>query len=262
MNTEEIKIKKILLGTARLAGKELLRRYQVFKREDVKLKLSHEILTAADLASERIILKNIKSNFPDHQILSEEAGKNSKHSDYLWVVDPLDGTTNFSMHNPLWSVSIAVFYKKRLLMAVVFAPFLQELFFAQKNQGAFMNGRRLKVSKIKSGKVLNTFCHGSKTEDIQRAMKYYNHQKLNNLDCRQMGSAAIELAYVAAGRVESIAVPGANAWDVAAGALLVQEAGGKVSDFNNRSWGIGSQDILASNGRVHQEIIKIFKDIN
>ena len=272
------KIKQVAVSAAKKAGRALLQQYENFDRGTVKLKAHHEILTKADLMSEKIILKEIKKNFPSHRILSEESGWTKDKSDYLWVIDPLDGTTNFSMHNPLWSVSIAVVETRRgaslsrqcnavtnprrgaslrseIIFGVIYAPFLGELYIAAKGGGAARNGEKIGVSKhIK--KALHTFCHGRADKYVRTALKYYAYQKLNELDCRQMGSAAIELAYVAGGRTESIMIPGANSWDVAAGVLLVREAGGKVTDFNGKAWGLGSSDMLAGNGKAHKDLLK------
>ena len=110
---------------------------------------------------------------------------------------------------------------------------------------------------MKKQKEIHTFCHGSTKESVLKALRYYRRQKLNKLDCRQLGSASMELAYVASGRVESIMIPGAHSWDVAAGALLVREAGGKVTDFEGKKWTLKSKDILASNGTTHKEILKV-----
>ena len=259
-------LKQIAKEAALTAGAELYSRFQNFDRGTIELKSGHEILTQADLASEKKILSIIKKNFPEHKILSEEAGENKKESDYLWIVDPLDGTTNFSMHNPLFSVSIGVCYKNKVILGLVYAPFLNELYLAEKGKGAWVyspakteKGKKIKVSSIKKGKVINAFCHGNTQKDIGRAVKYHQKQKLNNFDCRQLGSAAIELAYVACGRVESIVIPGAHPWDVAAGALLVREAGGKVTDAQGKQWNLESKDILASNGLVHSQILKALK---
>jgi myo-inositol-1(or 4)-monophosphatase len=234
----------------------LLQRYKNFNRGTVKLKAHHEILTKADLMSEKIIITEIRKNFPKHRILSEEKGKIDSRSDYLWVIDPLDGTTNFSMHNPLWSVSIGVAFRGRIVLGIIYAPFLDELYIAEKGNGASRNGKKISVSKH-TKKSLHTFCHGRNEKDVKRALKYYRKQKLNELDCRQLGSAALELAYVASGRIESIMIPGASSWDVAAGVLLVREAGGKVTDFQGREWRLTSKDMLASNGRVHQSVLKV-----
>ena len=124
--------------------------------------------------------------------------------------------------------------------------------------GARKNGQNIKVSKY-TQKSLHTFCHGRENKHFKVALKYYTYQKLNELDCRQLGSAAIELAYVASGRTESIMIPGANSWDVAAGVLMVREAGGKVTDFKGKEWTLKSSNMLASNGKVHKELLRVIK---
>lgn len=254
MNKE---IKKVAEEAAREAGEELLKRFAKFKRNTVDFKAHHEIITKADLAAEKIILKTIKKNFPNHRILSEESGDNKSESDYLWIIDPLDGTTNFSMHNPLFSSSIGVAYKGEIIVGVVHAPFLGETYVAELGKGARMNGKKVKVSGVKDpSRALNTYCHAREDKYVRQALNYMRKQKLEGFDCRQLGSAAIELAFVASGRVESIVIPGANAWDVAAGVLLVREAGGKVSDFKNKDWSLDSEGIIASNGLIHKDILK------
>ncbi len=250
-------IKKVAITAAQKAGKLLLNEYNIFKRQSARLKAKHEIITKADLIAEKSILSEIRKKFPDHQILSEEAGKINNLSNYFWIVDPLDGTTNFSIHSPLWAVSIGVAYNNELVLGVVLAPFLDELFIAEKGKGARLNQRKITVSRVTPKKIINTFCHGSKTRDIKKALKFLNYQKIKHLDCRQLGSASLELAYVAAGRTESIMIPGAHPWDVAAGVLLVREADGRVTDFKDRDWNLSSRDILASNGRVHEELLRV-----
>lgn len=256
------KIKDTAVRAAKKAGQELLKGFNNFDRSQVRLKSSHEILTKADLAAEKIILGIIGDSFPEHRILSEEKGDSGTKSDYLWVVDPLDGTTNFSIHNPLFAVSIAVFFRQQLLLGVIYAPFLKELFVAVHGEGAWLNGERIKVSGTNKQKIINTYCHGSKDRDIRLAVKYLSRQKLRHLDCRQLGSAALELSFVACGRIESIMIPGAHSWDVAAGVLLVREAGGRVTDFKDQEWGLKSNDILASNGRVHKDILKTINKLD
>ncbi|MFA4818238.1 MAG: inositol monophosphatase family protein [Patescibacteria group bacterium] len=265
-----------------------------------ELKQSHEIVTKADLTSEKIILSELKKYTPDFSILSEESGLmrtfshdiplkvrgikgvmnrkkiitppnhllsqegENKESDYLWVVDPLDGTTNFCVHNPLFSVSIGLYYKAKPLVGAVYVPYLKEMYVAEKGQGAYLNGHKLKVSKTKDiKKSFLTYCHGSESKHIKRAVELYKYFKLKSLDMRQLGSAAIELAWVAAGRTESIVIPGTKPWDAAAGILLVQEAGGKVTDFKNKPWSIYDRqgkvmaniDLLATNGKIHKIIL-------
>lgn len=257
LNTKD---KQVIFDAVLKSGKMLLKEFECFDRSAIKLKSHHEILTECDLKSEKIIISAIKKNFPAHQILSEEAGNNHKKSDYLWIIDPIDGTTNFSMHNPLFSISLGLAFKGEIIFGIVYAPYMKEMYFAERGKGARLNGKKIKVSNIKTGKVLNAFCHSTQKKDIKRAIEYYRKQKLNDFDCRQMGSAAIELAYVAAGRIESIAIPGAHPWDVAAGVLLVIESGGEVTDFKGKIWNLGSSDMLATNGKVHNGILRVLNN--
>ncbi|MFA4999992.1 MAG: inositol monophosphatase family protein [Patescibacteria group bacterium] len=254
------KFKRILIATIKSAGASLLKDYKTMKRTEAQLKGGRDLVTPADLKSEKIIISAIKKNFPNHQILSEEAGLSAKHEDYLWIIDPLDGTTNFYIHNPLWSVSVALAYKGELILGAIYAPLLDELYFAAKGQGAYLNNKKIKVRDDKL-KNINAFCHGREDKNIKRALKYFSYQKQNALDCRQLGSAAIELAYVATGRLASFLVPGAWAWDVAAGVLLVREAGGRVTDFKGRDWKIKERDLLAANKKVHGEILRTIRKL-
>lgn len=250
------KIEKAALAAVKKSGVMLKKEYERFNRAGVILKSHHEILTKADLKSQEIIIGELKKYFPSHDIISEEKADKETRAEYCWYLDPIDGTTNFSMHNPLWCVSLALARKGELIFGVIHAPILGETYLASLGQGAKLNGKKISVSKISQGKVLNTFCHGYCAADIKQVLGYWRRQKLNELDCRQMGSAALELAYVASGRVESFLAPGTHDWDAAAGVLLVREAGGKVTDFSGRDWTLGTKQIAASNRKVHAQILK------
>lgn len=241
------------------AGQMALREYNKFNRAGVEFKSHHETLTKVDLASEKMIIKHITKNFPDHCILSEESGRNKKESPYLWIIDPIDGTTNFSIHNPLWSISIGVVYAGKIVIGLVYVPVLGELYEAELDKGAKFNGKKMKVSSIGDKRAVHTFCHSVCPEDRKRSIEYYQKQALAGQECRRMGSAAIELAYVSRGLVESITIHGARSWDVAAGVLLVRESGGRVSDFTGQEWTLESHDMLATNGLVHKETLKNLK---
>ncbi len=255
------KFLQLALNASQKSADILIKKYHKFNRHNVQLKSRHEILTENDLLSEKIIIQEIKKSFPEHSILSEEKGQDNKKSDYLWLIDPIDGTTNFSIHNPLWAISIALAYQEKIIMGLVYAPILKEKFAALNGQGAYLNNKKINVSDIQSGKIINAFCHGNKIKDIERAIKYYQKQKLNHLDCRQLGSASLELSYVASGRIESIIIPGVNAYDVAGGALILREAGGKITDFSGNKWNLSSPDICATNKKVHSLILKGLKNI-
>ncbi|HTX87051.1 MAG TPA: inositol monophosphatase [Candidatus Nanoarchaeia archaeon] len=254
-------IRDVAIAAAKKAARALREEYFRFDRSKAQLKSRFELLTRADLLSEEIILKEIRQNFPHHHILSEETGDNKAQSDYFWIVDPLDGTTNFFMHDPLWSISIAVAYRNELILGIVYAPILDEFYLAEKDEGATLNSQSIEVSSITKDKVMNLFCHGHNDPAIKKAVKYYTYQKIHGFDSRQLGSAALELAYTAAGRVESISIPGADLYDIAAGVLLVKEAGGKVTDLKNKEWTIESWDMVASNGKVHDEILNVFRKL-
>jgi len=256
--------RSLAITAAQKAGAFLRREFQ---RGHVawRLKHRHEIVTGADTAAEKIILALLRKHTPGFEILSEEAGLNKKKSDYLWVVDPLDGTTNFEVHNPLFSVSIALYYRGEPKLGVVYAPYLDDLFVAEKGKGAYLNSQRIRVSKTKELKrSFLTYCYGQEHKHMRRAVELYRYFKMKSVDMRQLGSAAIELAWVAAGRTESIIIPGTKPWDAAAGVLLVTEAGGQVTDFKNKPWKFVDAktgrislnvDLLATNGRIHKLIL-------
>jgi myo-inositol-1(or 4)-monophosphatase len=245
--------------TAKQAGKELKKRFYS-RKFSTQLKSKHEIVTTADKLAEKIIIAGIKKQFPDHAILAEESGRNKNKSNYLWIIDPLDGTTNFFMHNPLFSVSIGLAYKNEILLGVVYVPILDELYYAEKGKGAFVNGKRIKVSQTNEIKdTFLTFCHGNKITALNTAINFYGKLKKTARDFRQLGSAAIECAYVARGITDAIVIPGVKSWDVAAGTILVSEAGGKVVDLKGKEWTIKSNDILATNGKIEKPLLKLIK---
>ncbi|MCX6785658.1 MAG: inositol monophosphatase family protein [Candidatus Komeilibacteria bacterium] len=243
-------------------GKMLKFNFPKFDRSHgLKIKSKDQIQTWVDLAAEKIILAKIKKHFPSHKIFSEEAGSNHKSSDYYWIIDPLDGTTNYSMHLPAYGVSIGLAYKNEMVLGVTFMPELNELTVAEIGKGAFINNEKIHVSRQNAlSKSLLTFCHGSMVHDIKRAIKLYSRFKIKGFDFRQIGCAVMEFNFVAAGRTEAIMLPGANLYDVAAGELIVKEAGGRVSDFKNKDWNIFSKDILASNGLIHNSVLKIINE--
>ena len=255
------KFQKFSAKIALEAGEKLLKDYQNFDRSSVNLKSDFEIVTSSDLVSERLILREIIKEFPEHGILSEETGGQHIDNDYLWIIDPIDGTTNFSMHNPLWSISIALAYMGEIKMGLIYAPVLGEMFTAVLDEPAELNGQKIQVSNFNREPLIHTYCHGSQAKDIKRAIKYYAQQKKMSFECRQLGSAALELAYVACGRVDSVAITGTNPWDVSAGDLLVRMAGGKVTDFKGKNWALDDSDILASNGKTHLDLLKMTREL-
>ena len=252
-------MKKFIINLTKKTGLEVLKRFHSDKT--FKIKSKSQIVTATDFLADRIIVSALKKKFPGHKILSEESGANQKKSDYLWVVDPIDGTTNYSIGSPLFAVQLALFYKNQPVISCAYAPALDELYFAEKGKGFYLNNKKMRVSDTADlEKSFFLFCHGSKQKDIKRAMKIYSQAKLKTLDSRQLGTAALETGFVACGRTDCIVIPGANVWDVGPGVLFIREAGGKVTDFSGKGWNLNSYDLVASNGKIHSQLLKLLKN--
>lgn len=228
-------------------------------------KLSHvrhkniegDLVTEADNESEDRIIAIIQKEYPQHQVLSEESGiHQAKDQDYLWVIDPLDGTTNYTHQFPLVAVSIALYHKGHPLIGVVYNPISEEFFEAEKDQGAKLNGQPIHVSsvgKLQDSLLATGFAYNRReTEDNNYAE--FCHLTNSCQGVRRAGSAALDLAYVACGRLDGHWEIGLKPWDVAAGALLITEAGGRVTSLNNEPLDIYNGVILGTNGLIHNEI--------
>ncbi len=241
---------------AKKAGKSLMNDYQNLSERDIYAKGSNELVTKADIKADKIIVNYLKEKFPKHNIESEEQNKIDKNSDYTWVVDPLDGTTNFIIQNPMFAVSIALIRANEIQLGVIYAPFLKELYTVTKDGKALLWDKPLSVAQnetVKDSVLL--FCSGHKAMHKEKTIKIYQEFKLRAKSLKSFGVASLELAYVASGRADVIMLPGVPIWDVAAGILLVRQAGGKVTDFNNNDWTTRSRDVLATNGKVHENLM-------
>ncbi len=245
---------EIMKQAAFAAGKLILENYGKVKFE---VKKDSSLVSQVDKGSEKLIKGILLANFPHYGFIGEESGT-SEEKEYMWVVDPLDGTTNYKAKIPFFNVSIALARHKKPIAAVVFAPLTKELYHAELGKGAYLNGKPIKVSKeekFRSGII--AFCHSAERVGEATAV-YANLKRLNN-KLRQVGAAALELAYVAAGRFDGFYMIGVHLWDVAAGQLLVAEAGGKVTDFKDLPFTIDSNNILASNGLMHKELLELLQ---
>ena len=240
--------------TARKAG--ALLRERIDDRHTVHYKGEINLVTEVDHLSEALIVKRIRDSFPDHGILTEESPETAKNSSYRWIVDPLDGTTNYSHGYPAFCVSIALEESRKIRLGAVYNPMLDELFVAEKGAGAFLNGRRLKVSQTAelSRSLLATGFPYDIREDRNNNINYFEAMILNTQAVRRAGSAALDLAYLAAGRFDGFWELKLLPWDIAAGWLLVEEAGGLVTDLHGSPFNFHSPDILASNGLIHAEM--------
>ncbi len=256
------KILNTAVEAAQKAGAYLLETAGNLIVDNIDEKRKNDFVTIADKTSETLIVEHIQSRFPQHSVFAEESGEFNRESAYQWIIDPLDGTTNFIRNIPFYSISIAVKYQNQMLAGVVSNPPLNEVFTAIKGQGAFLNNKPIKISQQKdfSRAFLATgFPHQFKYHTPQY-MSAFSEIFFNIAEVRRLGSAALDLCYTACARFEGFWELGLNPWDVAAGSLIVQEAGGAVSDFYGRQFFMESGYIVAANKTVHSHLIKILSN--
>ena len=245
---------------AREAGALLLGYFQ--QHVAIEYKGEADLVTVADRKSEALIRERIRQHWPTHDILGEEEGFKDTGSDYRWYVDPLDGTTNFAHGFPVFCVSMALEQKGTRIAGVVYDPTRNELFSAEKGNGAYLNGQRIQVSKIsRLAESLVATGFPSHKRHKNPNIYFYHQITLRTHGVRRAGSAALDLCCVACGRFDGFWEFNLNPWDTAAGVLIVEEAGGKVSDFHGGPFQINSRETLASNGLVHDALLSEFQQI-
>ena len=244
--------------TAREAGQILLekfgRKINIYKKGDINL------VTEADLASEKLIIEKIRSYYPKHAILAEESGEAAMEgtSAWKWIIDPLDGTTNYAHGYPCFCVTIALEHDGEIVLGVTFDPTRDELFAAEKGSGATLNGRQIRVSEtenLNDALLVTGFPYD--TRERENFARHFTEFIYKSRGIRRDGSAAIDMAYVACGRFDGFWEEGLHAWDVAAGVLLVEEAGGRVSYYDDSKFSIYQPPICASNGLIHAEMLEV-----
>jgi myo-inositol-1(or 4)-monophosphatase len=246
--------------TAQEAGKILLQEFD--RPPNITYKGEADLVTQADRRSEQAIVERLRRWFPEHAIVAEEGSGHENSSPFRWYVDPLDGTTNFAHGYPCFAVSIGLAEGNAVLAGVVFNPVANELFAAARGQGATLNGKRISVSAIDTLKTSLLATGFPAHKRVQSPnIHYYWDFTLRSHGVRRDGSAALDLASVAAGRFEGFWEFGLNPWDTAAGIILIEEAGGRVSDFGGESYRFGAREILASNGKVHAEMQQLAAEI-
>ncbi len=250
----------VAMETALEAGKVLLEEFE--RPADISYKGDVDLVTQADRRSEEVIVSRLRKYFPDHSVAAEEGTGHESNSRFRWHVDPLDGTTNFAHGYPCFAVSIALAEEDSLLAGVVYNPVSNEMFAAARGEGATLNGKKIRVSKIEtlSTSLLITGFPMHKRE-MNPNIHFYWDFTLRSHGVRRDGSAALDLAAVAAGRFEGFWEFGLQPWDTAAGVLLVEEAGGKVSDFDGRPYRLGGRVLLATNGLVHEQMRRVAAEI-
>ena len=230
-----------------------------------------DLVTVADRTAEKLIRERLAETFPEHGIYGEEGTRDRLESGFRWYVDPLDGTTNFAHGFPHFCVSMGLEERPaglspdedgRLVAAVIYDPLLDELFTAERGRGAWLNGKPMRVSRIPQlAESLVATGFPSHKRHASPNIHFYQEFTLRSHGVRRAGSAALDLAYVAAGRFEAFWEFKLNPWDTAAGLLLVEEAGGRITDFSGGPWRLDSRDILASNRLIHEELLGFFSDL-
>ncbi len=245
---------------AREAGAMLANYFE--RRVAYELKGEFDLVTEADRASERLVVERLRAHFPSHGIVAEEGGGHETASEFRWYVDPLDGTTNFAHGFPVYNVTLGLERAGEIICGVIYDPERREMFSAERGSGAWLNNRRIQVSKaarLKESLLATGF--PSYKRHLSVNIHFYHQLAMASHGVRRAGSAAIDLAWVACGRMEGFWEFGLNPWDMAAGMLLVEEAGGRVSDMHGGPAKVGNPKLLADNGRIHEEILAVFAEV-
>ncbi len=248
------RIKAVGLASAARAG-EILRSYWG-KTRSVEKKGATNLVTEADLASERAIIQTIRTSFPEHTVIAEESGVTPGTEQHQWIVDPLDGTTNYAHSLPEFSISIAFAHEGDLVYGLVLSPIIGELFCGVRGQGATLNGQPIHASQTQSvsESLLVTGFPYEIEPMVRTLMSRYEQCLMAAQGIRRLGSAALDLCYVACGRFDGFWEQDLAPWDTAAGVVIAKEAGAVVSDFSNESFSIEKKEILATNGIIHHEL--------
>jgi myo-inositol-1(or 4)-monophosphatase len=245
---------------AREAGALLMDYFR--RRVKIEYKGDADLVTEADRASEKLILERIRAHWPSHEVIGEEGARIETGGDYRWYVDPLDGTTNFAHSFPVFCVSLGLAFQGQRKAAVLYDPTRDELFAAERGMGATLNGQTIAVSKIAklSQSLLGTGFPSHKRHKNPN-IYFYHQLTLRTHGVRRAGSAALDLASVACGRLDGFWEFNLNAWDTAAGVLIVEEAGGKVTGFHGQSFEITDRDVVATNGLIHSDLLHEFDEV-
>ena len=245
---------------AREAGALLLQMAE--RRPPAESKGEFDLVTAADRASEQLIVERLRSHFPTHGILAEEGSEQASTSGYRWYVDPLDGTTNYAHGYPMFAATLGLEKDGRMIAAATFDPSRNEMFAAERGAGAYLNGKKIHVSK--AARVAESLCSTgfpSRKRHHNINVHFFYQLAMVSHGVRRGGSAAIDLAYVACGRLDGFWEFGLKPWDMAAGVLLVEEAGGQVTDMRGGPLALTGDHLLATNGALHAETVRVFAEV-
>jgi myo-inositol-1(or 4)-monophosphatase len=246
---------------ARKAGALIVRASSDLDKLTVRSKRQNDFVSEVDHAAEEAIIAILRETYPDHGILAEESGESATKSDYVWVIDPLDGTTNFLHGFPQYCVSIGLLHKGVPTQGVVFDPNRNELFTATRGVGAYLNDRRIRVSRTDrlENALMGTGFPFREVSHLDDYLRMFRNMTLNTSGIRRPGAAALDLAWVAAGRIDGFWEIGLSPWDMAAGALLVREAGGLIGDLDGEDRFLENGRVVASNAKLFSAILQLLK---
>ena len=252
-------LKGFAINLAREAGNLLMEKFN--SKHEIHYKGEINLVTEADKMSEDLIIAAINSRFPDHGILSEESPAQNYSAKLRWIIDPLDGTTNYAHGYPVFCVSIALENEGVIVLGVIYDPLREDMFVAVRGMGAYLNGKKLNVSPTAT--LSHSLLATGFPYDIRRSkennLNYFNLMAVEAQAIRRAGAAALDIAYLAAGRFDGFWELKLMPWDMAAGCLMVEESGGVISNMSGGSWDIYSPNVLISNGLIHEQMINIFK---
>lgn len=258
---EEKKLYKQVLIEAINESAEILKSNFNRQFEIGRKKHYSDLVTEVDKKSEAKIIEVVHKYFPEHNVLSEECGDLNKKSDYVWIVDPVDGTVNYAHAVPIFCVSIALEIRGEVKIGMVYNPISGERFYGEKGKGAYYNDKKISVSGVKELKdalLVTGFPYGAK-DNTDHCIDHFNNFVKAGLPIRRLGSAALDMCWVACGRFDGFWEVSLNPWDVAAGYLILTEAGGKVTNFKGEKYSIYNKQLLATNGNVHDEMIEVLR---
>lgn len=245
---------------AREAGALLINYFE--RRVAFELKGDFDLVTEADRASEKLVVERLRSHFPAHSIVAEEGGGHDTGSEFRWYVDPLDGTTNFAHGYPMFNITLALEQMGRLVAGVIYDPIRGELFAAERGAGSYVNNRRIHVSKarrLEESLLVTGFPSRKRHQNVN--VHFFHQAAMVTHGVRRSGSAALDLAYVASGRLDGFWEFWLNPWDLAAGVLLVEEAGGRVTDMKGGELNLRGPHVVATNGKIHEEALELFGEV-
>lgn len=252
--------KDVAIEAIKEAG-QLLRKNSK-KVAQINLKQRNDYVTNIDIEVESLIKNRINESFPNHSIIAEETGIKKKDSDYSWYIDPIGATSNFIHGLPHFACSLALRKENKLLFSVVLDPFYDELFYAEQGKGAYLNDQRISVSETNklSSSILFLGIHNRGNIDLEKGFNYFENVFGKISEYRRIGSTALQLCWVACGRADGHLNNHNDIFAVAAGKLILEEAGGKLTDFEGRKWSEKSESVLATNGKLHNNLVNLLKN--